>query len=340
VTTESVVDTQNLSSRLGAVTRRPRGVEPPAPGDYGTPDVRWHPSKDHDAVHVAALNLQHLVLCEIRRLVGEGSATDLSRLLGISLRTAQRIAAGDHLLKVDELVELACLFGDNVLEAIPHTVMGLFPEVYRPYLQAWRAGGRELPLFAQPAVPEAVVWVEPVADLCHWLADESQAGRIGLVNAWVFAHRLAECLADAEIPSSLIVTSRSDQAIGRWLTLDVLTRIPTRVLLCYLLDPVDEPVVTLRDTLSAFYAALAHEGQRVALLCLGQRMSGQLRVHAPALIAAQAGDVVTIPFQVAGKLRVRAAKEYGAPDLTLTVEASAVGGRDAHVLALSLGKTI
>jgi hypothetical protein len=270
--------------------------------------------------------------------VGEaGSAADLSRLLGTSLRTAQRITAGEHLLRLDELVELACLFGDNVLEAIPRTVTELFPEVYRPYLDAWTAGGRALPLFAQPPVPETIAWVDPVADMCHWLADESRTGRMGLVNVWVSAHRLAQCLADAEIPSSLIVAARSDLS-GRWLALDVLTRIPTRVLLCYLLDPVDEPVVALRNTLSVFYAALAHEGQRVALLCLGQRMTGQLRVHAPALIAAQPGDTVTIPFQVAGKLGVQAAKQYPAPDLALTVEASAVSNRDAHVLALSVGK--
>jgi hypothetical protein len=281
------------------VTRRRRGIQPPAPSDYGTPDVRWHPSDDHDAVHVAALSLQHLVLCGIRRLVGEDVTAHLSRLLGVSFRTAQRIAAGDHLLRVDEIVELACLFGDDVLEAIPHTVMDLFPEPYRPLLISWRAGGRELPAFAPPRVPEMIVWPEPAVDLCQWLADELQDGRVGLVDVSVAAHHLAESLAAADIPSSLIVASRSDALPVGWLGLDVLTRIQTRLLFGYLLDPADDPVGTMRDILSAFYGLVTQDGQRMALLCLGQRMSGQLRVYLPSLLDARMGDCAGPTSQIA-----------------------------------------
>jgi hypothetical protein len=320
------------------VTRRRRGVQLPAPSDYGTPDVRWHPSNDHDAVHVAALSLQHLVLCGIRRLVAEDVTADLSRLLGVSSRTAQRIAAGDHLLRVDEIVELACLFGDDVLEAIPRTVIELFPEPYRPLLPPWRAGGRELPDFAPPHVPEMIVWPDPAMDLCHWLAGESRADRMGLVNVSVAAHYLAESLADADIPTSLIVARKSDALPAGWLGLDVLTRTPTRLLLSYLLDPVEEPVGAMRDTLSAFYELLAQDGQRVTLLCLGQRMSGQFRVYLPSLLDARVGETVTVPFQVAGGLGVPAASEHGAPDLTLTLEASATSDRGIRVLAVRVGK--
>jgi len=321
------------------VTRRRRGVEPPVPGSYGTPHVRWQPSNDHDAVRVAALNIQHLVLCEMRRLAGEGFTSDLSRLLGVSPRTAQRITAGDHMLGIDEIVELACLFGDHVLGAIPRTATELFPNAYRPFLQSWRPGAGELPDFAPPRVPETIAWPEPVAGLCRWLADEFRAGRIGLVNAWVVAHSLAERLSDAEIPSSLIMASRSDApAVGR-LGMDVLTRTPTRLLLCCLLDPVDEPVGAMRDTLSAFYELLAQDGQRVALLCLGQRMDGQFRVHVPGLVAAQVGDTLTVSFHVAGGLGAPAAREHGAPDLALTLEASAASDRGIRVLAVSVGKT-
>jgi len=321
------------------MTCRRRGVEPPVPTSYGTPDVRWQPSNTHDAVRVAALNLRHLVLCEVRRLVGEGFTTDLSRLLGVSPRTVQRITAGDQMLGVDEIVELACLFGPDVLGGIPRSVTDLFPEAYRPYLQFWRAGAGELPDFAPPRVPEAIAWSGPVADLCHWLADQFRAGRMGLVNAWVVVHHLAEHLADAEVPSSLIIASRSDpSAVGR-LGLDVLTRTPTRLLVRYMLDPVDEPVGAMRDTLTSFYELLAQDGQRVVLLCLGHRMDGQFRVHVPRLVAAQVGDTLTLPFQVAGGLGVPAAREHGAPDLALTLEASAVSDRGIRVLAVSVGKT-
>jgi hypothetical protein len=94
----------------------------------------------------------------------------------------------------------------------------------------------------------------------------------------------------------------------------------------------------MRDTLSAFYAILAYKGHRVALLCLGQRMSGQLRVHMPGLIAASPGDTVAIPFQVGGQLRAGPATEYAGPDLELTVEATIVSESGPHVLAVSLGK--
>jgi len=160
-----------------------------------------------------------------------------------------------------------------------------------------------------------------------------------LINAWVVAHSLAERLSDAEIPSSLIMASRSDApAVGR-VGLDVLTRTPTRLLLCCLLDPVDEPVGAMRDTLSAFYELLAQDGQRVALLCLGQRMDGQFRVHVPGLVAAQVGDTLTVSFQVAGGLGAPAAREHGPPDLALTLEASAVSDRGIRVLAVSVAKT-
>jgi hypothetical protein len=313
-------------------------VQEAAPSDFGTPDVRWHPSNDHDAVHVAALGLQHSVLCGVRRLAGADVTADLSRLLGVSSRTAQRIAAGDHLLRVDEIVELACLFGDDVLEAIPRTVLELFPEPYRPLLPPWRAGGRELPDFGPPRVPETIVWSDSAMDLCHWLADESRVGRLGLVNVSVVAHHLVESLADADIPSSLIVAHGPAALPAGWLGLDVLTRTPTRLLLTYLLDPVDEPVGAMRDTLSAFYELLVQDGQRVALLCLGQRMSGQFHVYLPSLMIARIGETVMVPFQVAGGLGVSAASEQVAPDLTLTLEASATSDRGARILAVRVGK--
>src|SRR5713226_6747623 len=89
---------------------------------------------------------------------------------------------------------------------------------------------------AHGALPKRLHAVRPVdrhiarsltAGLCRWLADEFRAGRIGLINAWVVAHSLAERLSNAEIPSSLIMASRSDApAVGR-VGLDVLTRTPT-----------------------------------------------------------------------------------------------------------------
>ena len=291
-------------------------------------------------MHVAALNLQHLVLCEIRRQAGDASTTDLSRLLGVNPRTAQRITAGDHLLGVGEIVELAALFGDSLLEAIPRTAIELFPETYRSYLGTWRAGTQELPVFAQPSVPGTILWAAPCADLSRWLGNELQVGRIGLVNEWVVAHHLAELLADTEIPSSLILLTKPTVSPVGWLRLDVLTRIPTRLTLGYLLDPIEDPLVALRNTLSAFYEVLSHDGQRVALLCLGHRMIGQLQVHVPNLAVALPGDTVTVRFQVAGQLGVSAARESGAADLALTVEAFAIGNPGVRVLVVSVGKTV
>jgi len=314
-------------------------VEPPVPSNFGTPDVRWLATTDHDAVHVAALNLQHLLLCELRRSSGDLTA-DLSQLLGVHLRTAQRIVAGDQMLTFDEMIEVACLFGDEVLAAIPRTVADLFPEAYRPHLLSWRAGERVLPHFALPRVSEAIAWPGPVAELCGWLADESRAGRLGLVSEWVIGHRLAGSLADADIPSSLIMVTRSDALAPGWLGLDVLTRIPTRMLVCCLLDPVDDPVRATRDIFSAFYELLARDAARVALLCIGHRMSGQLQVHVPDLTAALAGDTLTVGFQVAGRLGVPAATQHRAPDLTLTVEATAANDYGIRVLAIAVGKEV
>ena len=213
------------------------------------------------------------------------------------------------------MVELACLFGDEVLAAILRTVAELFPEAYRPLLLSWRAGGRELPGFIPAGVPEAITWSGPVAGLCGWLGDESRAGRLSLVNAWVVAHRLAGTLADADIPGSLIMVSRSDAPTPALLGLDVLTRIPTRVLVCCLLDPVDNPVRAMRDVFSAFYELLARDGQRMALLCLGQRMCGQFQVHVPGLMTAPVSGTLEVPFQLVGQLGAPAASEHGAPDL-------------------------
>lgn len=226
-----------------------------------------------------------------------------------------------------------------MLAAIPRTVAELFPEAYRLFLLSWRAGERELPGFASPGVPEAIPWPGPVAELCRWLADESRAGRLGLVNAWVVAHRLAGSLADADIPSSLIMARMSDALALGWLGLDVLTRIPTRVLVGCLLDPVEEPVAATREMFSTFYEHLAHDGQQVALLCVGQRMSGQFQVHVPGLMAVPVGDTLVAPFQLAGRLGVPAATEPDAPDLALTLEARATSEQGIQVLAVSVGKT-
>lgn len=308
------------------------------PSSFGTPDARWLPETDHDAVHVAALNVQHLVLCELRRLSSGDLTADLSQLLEVSPRKAQRIIAGDQMLTFDEMVGLACLFGDEVLAAIPRTVAELFPEAYHPLLVSWRAGERELPDFTTPDVPEAIAWPGLAAELCGWLGDELRAGRLGLVNAWVVAHRLAGSLADADIPSSLIMVSTSDTLAAAWLGLDVLTRIPTRMFVSCLLDPVDDPVSEMRDVISGFYELLARDGQRLALLCLGQRMCGQFQVHLPNLMAAPVGDTLVVPFQLAGQLGTPAATEHGAPDLVLTLAARAISDQGIHVYAVRVGK--
>lgn len=96
-----------------AVSRR--GVEPPVPTNFGTPDARWLPGTDHDAVHVAALNLQHLMLCELRGRMSRDLTGELSQLLEIHPRKAQRIVAGDQMLTIDEVVAV-----------IPRTVAELF----------------------------------------------------------------------------------------------------------------------------------------------------------------------------------------------------------------------
>jgi hypothetical protein len=308
------------------------------PSNFGTPDARWLPKTDHDAVHVAALNLQHLLLCELHRRSSGDLTADLSQLLGVHVRKAQRIIAGDQMLTFVEMVEVACLLGDEVLAAIPRTVADLFPEAYRPLLLSWRPGERELPSFALPRVPVAIGWPRPIAELSEWLADESRAGRIGLIDECVIAHRLAGSLADEDIPSSLIIANRSNPLAPGWLGLDVLTRTPTRILMCCLLDPVTDPIRAMRDILSAMYELLVRDGTRVALLCIGQRVSGQLQVHLPDLTAALVGDTFTVGFQVAGELGVPAANQDSAPDLALTVEATAANDHGMRILAVAVGK--
>jgi hypothetical protein len=263
---------------------------------------------------------------------------ELSRLLDISFRTAQRITAGDQQLRIDQIVELASLFGDDVLNAIPRTVVETFPEPYRLYLEDWRAGRRELPAFALQPIPGTIAWEAPVADLSRWLSDELHAGRIGLVNESVVAHHLAKCLADAKIPSSLIMAIEPSVSAKGWVRLDILTRVPARVHLGYLLDPLEDPLVAVRDTLNAFYEFLPYDGHRLVVLCMGHRMSGQLQVHLPSLAAPQPGEVVTIPFQVAAQLGVPSASDYGAPDLALAVEASVMGDPAIRVVLISVGK--
>jgi len=263
----------------------------------------------------------------------------LSRLLGINLRTAQRITSGEHLLRADELVELASLFGDDVLDVIPRTVIELFPEAYRSYLGDWTPGSQQLPAFVPPPVQEVIDWNGAVADLGDWLADELTGGRTGLVSEAVIAHHVAAFLADEAIPSSLLMVVGTPATYpAGWLGLNILTRIPTHLRLGCLLDPLRDPVGALRDTLTVFYEVLAYGGERMALLCLGHRIRGQMQVHVAGLAAAQPGNVVTIPFQVGGQLDVPAARNERTPDLQLTVRASAATDPNAYVIALGIGK--
>lgn len=161
---------------------------------------------------------------------------------------------------------------------------------------------------------------------------------VGLINEWVIAHRLTVSLANADIPSSLIMVSSSDAFTPRWLSLDVLTRIPTRIVICCLLDPVEDPIRAMRDIFSMYYELLTRDGARVVLLCIGQRMAGQFQVHVPGLMAAFAGGTLTVGFQVAAGLGVPAATEHNAPDLTLTLEATATNDYGMHMLAVAVGK--
>jgi hypothetical protein len=288
---------------------------------------------------VAALHLQHLVLCEIHRQLGETTALHLSRLLGVNLRTAQRITSGEHLLRADELVELAGLFGDDVLDVIPRSVVELFPEPYRSYLADWTPGSQQLPAFAASPVLEVIDWEGVTSDLGSWLADELSAGRIGLVSEAVVAHHVAAFLATEAIPSSLLMmVGAPGDYPACWLGMTVLTRIPTYLCLGYLLDPLRDPIGAFRDALSVFYKALPYDGERVGLLCLGQRIRGQMQVHVPGLAAAQPGDVVTIPFQVGGQLDMAAVRDERAPDLRLTVRASSASDPNAYALAVGIGK--
>jgi hypothetical protein len=298
------------------------------------------PSEAHDAVHVATLNLQHLVLREVKRRARDDVTTDLSGLLQISPRTAQRIVAGDHLLSVHQLVELACLFGDDVLAAIPQTVAELFPDAYRPFLSGWQSGGREFPRFRPLQIPETISWPSLTAKLGDWLAAEAEDGRADLLNEWVVAHQLVTLLAAYDIPGSLVAVDRLTPSPARWTSLVVLTRVPTRVCIGYLLDPLDNPVSVLTDLLRSCYDLLDDEGQGVMLWCLGRRMEGQFRVHLPELSHAVPGDEVVVPFQVAGQLGVTPPAGEVAPDLTIALRAATAWERDVRVMVVKVGKAV
>jgi hypothetical protein len=188
-------------------------------------------------------------------------------------------------------------------------------------------------------VLEVIDWEGVTSDLGSWLADELSAGRIGLVSEAVVAHHVAAFLATEAIPSSLLMmVGAPGDYPACWLGMTVLTRIPTYLCLGYLLDPLRDPIGAFRDALSVFYKALPYDGERVGLLCLGQRIRGQMQVHVPGLAAAQPGDVVTIPFQVGGQLDMAAVRDERAPDLRLTVRASSASDPNAYALAVGIGK--
>jgi transcriptional regulator with XRE-family HTH domain len=319
------------------MARRARGFQPSTPHAFGYPDVHWVASDEHDPVYVAALHLQHMVLQVARRLGGKDLSEELSQLLGVSLRTAQRILSGEHLLGVKELIELACLFGDDVLGAIPRSVGELFPEEYRSLLGPWRAGTRQLPSFHLLEGPATIAWPGLAAQLAAWLNSELGEDRSELLGEQVVAHRLAVLLAKEAISSNLImVSARPRPAIG-WMTLEVLTRVSTVVAIGCLLDPVDNPVGRLGDVLRTCYEVLDYDGRRILLLCLGRRMEGQLRVRLDRLAGASEGDAVVVPFQLMGQLGIEPQLDSIPPDLSITVAAT-TGGTGLRVLILEVEK--
>lgn len=277
--------------------------------------------------------MQHRLALAVQGVLGPSAVETLAMRLSVSRRTAQRLLSGEHLAKLNEIVELAALVGDSVLIALPRTSRDMFPDEYRALLSAWDPQSGQLPSLALPDVTDQDLWEQAVGLHSSWLAREADAQRATFIDASVAAHQLVTCLASVGLPSTYVLPQRTDVPFG-WAAFRIVTRTPSHVWVAHQAQDSLDPVTGVVSLFEGLYQLEAQPGASLAVITLGPLLEAQLHLHAPQGCNLGAGQEWLLPFQTAGQLGVAFASQADAPDLAITVLAEARRSTLAHYVWL------
>ncbi|MEU9808554.1 hypothetical protein [Mycobacterium sp. NPDC050853] len=319
----------------------PKGIMRPPLGFGGDGDPAWHPSADHDPTAVLSTHALHRVLAAVRHTwprtyPGERfSGQALAAKLGGSVRPVQKRLAGAQPLTLGDVLTLAALFGDAVLQALPREESDLFPADYDRLLSHWTPGAGELPVFSEPN-GEAINWAAAVDELAAYDAGEFASERSHLLTADTYRYELASALGRHGAQVSQV--EYSDLVIDHSRVMTLYSQPRVTIVICDLLQ------VGTRARAAAAVVNVLHQtvtcdtAERVLILIAGTAAVGQIQAHLPAALGT-AGQRFSLSFQhaIAAGLTVDDTREL-LPDIELMTLGHGAGAPHQHVIALRVGK--
>jgi hypothetical protein len=259
----------------------------------------------------------------------------LAEKLGEGVRPVQKRLSGTQPMTLADVLTLAAMFGDNVLNALPREIGGLFPAEYQPLLTRWNPGEGVPPRFADfDGGP--IDWQRSLDDLAAYGAAARVAQRGHLLTAETYRYELALTLAAQRIP--LNRAENGSAPVERSALLTLFEKAPLTIVVC------DLRLLGSRATAAATLIRIIYQTvecsdhDRVLVLVADDLAMSQIEVHIPEVVADP-----SVRFNFAFQRAATAGFGSGEsdrvlPDLELEGLGHASSGEDQHMIALRVGK--
>lgn len=318
-----------------------RGSITPPPRFGRAPEPDWQPSAEHDPVTVLSTYAAHRVLGAVRRAWERVYPTEnfsgqaLADKLGESVRPVQKRLAGEQPLTLADVLALAALLGEEILEALPRRDADLFPAAYGRLLNQWKPGTGLLPTFVETG-GGVIDWAAIARALAAYDIEEHQAQRQHLLTADTYCHQFATALQAGGVPANHLEYEDISIERSRVMTLSTSSRLTIVVADLRMIGSRRDAAATL---MRIIYQTVTYgRDERILIVIAGQATNSQIDVHIPAALRT-AADPFVLPFQQALKAGLGSdGAPQLLPDIELTALGNAVGAAHQRMVVLRVGK--
>ncbi|WP_396910901.1 hypothetical protein [Mycolicibacterium sp.] len=304
-------------------------------------DPAWRADASVDPAFVLSTHAAHRIVLAVRRAwpavypYEDFSGRALANKLGEGQRSVQKRLAGTQPMTLADVMTLAALFGDAVLDALPRQGGQLFPADYDRLLAQWAPGAGVLPRFADPG-GGWIDWGRSLRELASYCATAREADRHHLLTAQTYRYELALTLQAQGV--ALQHLENTGARIERSACMTLYDNPPTVIVVSDMcrLESRATASMTLMGIL--YQTAACSQAERVLILVADALAWSQVEVHLPEVLAGPTTRF-TLAFQRAAAAGL-ASDEPGQllPDLELEVLAQATDMPDHHITALRVGK--
>lgn len=319
-----------------------RGTIDPPPGFGGDSEPEWRPSAEHDdPVTILSTHAAHRVLSAVRSAwprvypAEKFTGRALAGKLGGSERPAQKRLAGEQPLTLADVMALAALLGEDILDALPRRDTDLFPVAYGSLLTHWSPGSGRLPTFVNRG-SDTIDWDAVTNALAAYDIAEDEVCRQHLLTADTYRYQLVAALEANGIAAKHL--EYVDVSIEHSCGMTLWTSPRKTIVIADLRGHRSrrDAAATLMRIMYQTVVYGAHE--RILLMMASEATASQIEIYLPAAL-----DTAEEPFVLQFQQAVDAGLDGGPadqllPDIEVTALGHAQGAAHQLIIALRVGK--